>query len=71
MIVFLGVLTVGFIYEWKRERSNGNDRALVAPVPRGILDPRTGKPIGADDPNFGESTTNSPTRAFWSPRPTI
>jgi NADH-quinone oxidoreductase subunit B len=25
---------------------------LVAPAPRGILDPRTGKPVGADDPTF-------------------
>ncbi|MFT5363939.1 MAG: NADH-quinone oxidoreductase subunit A [Dinoroseobacter sp.] len=25
MIVFLGVLTIGFAYEWKRERSNGSD----------------------------------------------
>src|SRR5919201_1909696 len=27
-------------------------QTLVAPTPRGILDPRTGKPIGADDPKF-------------------
>ena len=26
---------------------------LVAPAPRGILDPRTGKPLGADDAFFG------------------
>ena len=26
MMVFLGVLTVGFIYEWKKGRSNGSDR---------------------------------------------
>ena len=25
---------------------------LVAPEPKGILDPRTGKPVGADDPAF-------------------
>ena len=25
---------------------------LVAPAPKGILDPRTGKPVGADDPFF-------------------
>ncbi|MGO9942257.1 MAG: NADH-quinone oxidoreductase subunit B, partial [Rhodoblastus sp.] len=27
-------------------------KPLVAPAPRGIIDPRTGKPIGADDPTF-------------------
>ena len=26
---------------------------LVAPAPRGVLDPATGKPVGADDPFFG------------------
>ena len=26
--------------------------AAVAPPARGILDPRTGKPVGADDPYF-------------------
>ena len=25
MMLFLGVLTVGFIYEWRRERWNGSD----------------------------------------------
>ena len=25
---------------------------LVAPAPKGILDPRTGKPVGADDSFF-------------------
>src|SRR5918997_230889 len=25
---------------------------LVAPQPRGIIDPNTGKPVGADDPFF-------------------
>src|SRR5665647_2677688 len=38
----------------KKGRSNGIDEpmTLVAPAPRGILDPRTGKPVGADDPFF-------------------
>ncbi len=27
---------------------------LVAPQPRGILDPNTGKPVGAEDPFFGQ-----------------
>src|SRR5258708_13093001 len=26
---------------------------LVTPPPKGILDPRTGRPIGVDDPSFG------------------
>ena len=25
---------------------------LIAPAPRGILDPHTGKPVGANDPTF-------------------
>ncbi len=25
---------------------------LVAPAPKGIIDPRTGKPVGADDSFF-------------------
>ena len=27
---------------------------LVAPAPKGIIDPNTGKPVGSDDPFFGE-----------------
>ena len=27
---------------------------LVAPKPKGIIDPATGKPVGADDRFFGE-----------------
>jgi NADH-quinone oxidoreductase subunit B len=29
-----------------------NDPALVAPAAKGIVDPKTGKPVGADDPFF-------------------
>src|SRR5215212_852209 len=29
-------------------------RPLVAPQPKGLIDPNTGKPIGADDPFVGE-----------------
>src|SRR5260370_1271704 len=37
----------------RRGRSNGIERmSLVAPAARGILDPRTGKPVGADDGYF-------------------
>src|SRR5436190_590809 len=37
----------------RRGRSNGIERmSLVAPAATGILDPRTGKPVGADDGYF-------------------
>src|ERR1041385_5161822 len=37
----------------RRGRSNGIERmTLVAPASTGILDPRTGKPVGADDGYF-------------------
>src|SRR5256714_8490007 len=37
----------------RRGRSNGIERmSLVAPASTGILDPRTGKPVGADDGYF-------------------
>ena len=44
--------------------------SMVAPARRGVIDPATGKPVGADDAYFGEVNANSPTRAFSSPRPT-
>ena len=33
---------------------NDDSTTLVAPKPKGIIDPRTGKPIGHDDAFFGE-----------------
>src|SRR5260221_12803787 len=38
----------------RRGRWNGIDEpmSVVAPAPKGILDPRTGKPVGADDVFF-------------------
>ncbi|MFI5033036.1 MAG: hypothetical protein ACHQPH_20275, partial [Reyranellales bacterium] len=37
----------------RRGRWNGIDSmTLVAPAPTGILDPATGRPVGADDPFF-------------------
>src|ERR1035437_8718605 len=38
----------------RRARSNGIEgpMTLVAPAPQGILDPRTGQPVGADDEFF-------------------
>src|SRR5262249_58977413 len=37
-----------------RGRSNGIDEpmSIVAPAPKGILDPRTGRPVGSDDSLF-------------------
>jgi NADH-quinone oxidoreductase subunit B len=46
-----------------------SDSTLVAPAPKGILDPRTGKPVGSDDPYFAGLNNDSPTRASSSPRP--
>ena len=36
------------------DRSPTASTTLVAPQPRGIIDPRTGKPAGADDRFFGD-----------------
>ena len=33
---------------------NDGSATLVAPKPKGIIDPATGKPVGANDPLFGE-----------------
>ena len=33
---------------------NDGSATLVAPRPKGIIDPATGKPVGANDPMFGE-----------------
>ena len=45
---------------------NDASATLVAPRPKGILDPRTGKRFGEGDAFSERSTTNSPTRVFWS-----
>ena len=31
---------------------------LITPTPKGILDPHTGRPIGADDPSFGKAVVS-------------
>jgi hypothetical protein len=57
----------------KRERWNGIEQRqpLVAPAPKGIIDPNTGKPVGRTTRFSAKSTTNWPTRAFSSrPRTT-
>ena len=37
---------------------------LVAPQPKGILDPNTGKPIGSDDAFFGEINNELADKGF-------
>ena len=37
---------------------------LVAPPPRGIVDPRTGRPAGAGDPVFGEWSSELSDKGF-------
>ncbi|MCB1382963.1 MAG: NADH-quinone oxidoreductase subunit B, partial [Notoacmeibacter sp.] len=32
----------------------GNTTTLIAPQPKGIIDPATGKPVGSDDAFFGQ-----------------
>ena len=41
-----------------------NETTLIAPQPKGILDPRTGKPIGADDPYFVEINNELADKGF-------
>jgi NADH-quinone oxidoreductase subunit B len=42
----------------------GLTETLVAPAPKGVLDPRTGKPIGADDPYFLEINNELADKGF-------
>ncbi|MDP3315782.1 MAG: NADH-quinone oxidoreductase subunit B, partial [Devosia sp.] len=37
---------------------------LIAPAPRGVLDPATGKPIGANDPFFTEINNELADKGF-------
>jgi NADH-quinone oxidoreductase subunit B len=37
---------------------------LVAPKPKGIIDPATGKPVGADDPFFGDINAELSDKGF-------
>jgi NADH-quinone oxidoreductase subunit B len=39
-------------------------RPLVAPAARGILDPRTGMPVGADDAYFRELNSELADKGF-------
>jgi len=42
---------------------------LVAPKPRGLIDPNTGRPVGQDDPFFLEINNELADKGFWSPPP--
>ena len=42
----------------------GLTETLIAPRPTGVLDPRTGKPIGADDPYFVEINNELADKGF-------
>ena len=39
-------------------------QTLVAPQPKGVLDPATGKPIGANDPYFMEINNELADKGF-------
>ena len=43
---------------------NESSQTLVAPRPRGIIDPNTGKPVGADDQFFGELNSELSDKGF-------
>ncbi len=40
------------------------DTTMVAPQPKGIIDPKTGKPVGGDDPFFGEINNELADKGF-------
>jgi NADH-quinone oxidoreductase subunit B len=43
---------------------NDASPTLVAPKPKGVLDPRTGKPVGSDDRFFGELNNELSDKGF-------
>jgi NADH-quinone oxidoreductase subunit B len=43
---------------------NDSTQTLVAPKPKGIIDPNTGRPVGADDPYFGEMNSELSDKGF-------
>lgn len=47
-----------------------SNTTLVAPQPKGILDPNTGKPVGSDDAFFGEINNELADKGSSSPRQT-
>src|SRR5262249_38840278 len=49
---FLGVLTLGFIYKWPKRSARMGLELMASTAAPVVLDPRTGKPAGADDRFF-------------------
>ena len=47
------------------------NQTLVAQQPKGILDPKTGKPIGHDDPFVSQMRADLSDKAFSLPLPMI
>ena len=43
---------------------NDGSSTLVAPRPKGIVDPNTGKPVGSDDAFFGEINSELSDKGF-------
>ena len=43
---------------------NDNSTTLVAPRPKGVIDPNTGRPVGADDPYFGDINSELSDKGF-------
>ena len=43
---------------------NDSSATLVAPRPKGIIDPNTGKPIGSDDAFFGDMNNELSDKGF-------
>src|SRR5258708_6278255 len=70
MMVFLAVLTVGFIYEWKKGASEGDGRSDLLPPRRDCLTPAPASRWGRTMRFTSASITNWPTKAFLSPPPT-
>jgi NADH-quinone oxidoreductase subunit B len=72
MMVFLGVLTVGFIYEWKKGSAGMgvivDGGAVRAARPQGVIDPRLRPDRGQRSVLSRASATNWPTRASSSRR---
>jgi len=73
MMVFLAVLTVGFVYEWKKGALEWIEprcckawlRIGDSAAATGILDPSTGRPVGANDLTFLEVNPRTVRQGFF------